>query len=438
MKTIYCLGGSPQFRLPCFKYSFIIKEKEEKYKTLFPKTCHVIKDFYNIEEKQKESIVDQFMDSIYPLTSIKRCLQINPTLKLKMRKFYKHLRESLSIGRKKSNNKIKNDEKDDGLNTKYENIISINNEENKLQNLKLIFNRNNNKYRDSIKNEKKYINKFNNTYNFFQEKASTNQSRNKSKMNHTDLTRKFYNYNYPITTESNSIDFCQSLISKHKTKISTQLLSSNNNINNSLTNNSSGRIIFNSKFLNNFENNINENSKSQIKNNNINQLNNDLLKENNVLIKSKKMKYSSSIKNLIYKKKRKSGLVQLNKLNLIYSENDEQFYRKYDKYRKNKFLRGLCLTHINSSPKVVLNELNQKINVIKNKVNIVKSIVDKTFPKVLADISSIKKKHKNSQGKEGYNSPYIEKLNKIKREQENINSFISHPIKILSRNKNSN
>ena len=54
---------------------------------------------------------------------------------------------------------------------------------------------------------------------------------------------------------------------------------------------------------------------------------------------------------------------------------------------------------------------------------------------MIADISSIKKDYIISQEKEGYNSPYIEKLNKMKKIEENMNLFISSPIEILSKTK---
>ena len=83
------------------------------------------------------------------------------------------------------------------------------------------------------------------------------------------------------------------------------------------------------------------------------------------------------------KRKKLRGFAQINKLNILYSENEDQFYRRYDKHVKSKFLNGLCLTHIKSSPKVILNELDKKINNIKSKVGVVKSIMDKTFPRIL-------------------------------------------------------
>ena len=115
-----------------------------------------------------------------------------------------------------------------------------------------------------------------------------------------------FNYNYPISNESCSLDLCQSLISKQKTKLSTQFLSISKNNNNNNNNNN------NSKFLNNFENNkdtkgINEATNSDInKNVNIsttNKLNNansfvninNKAKKKKRLLKIKKSNYSSSI-----------------------------------------------------------------------------------------------------------------------------------------------
>ena len=454
MKTLYCLGGAPQFRLPCLKYGFLIKEKDNKYKNITPKNNTISKDFYNVEEIEKETIVDQWIDQIYPLRSIKRCVQINPTMKLNMRKFYKHLRQSLSIGTNKSTTKIKKEEKEEKEENNLKNddesskAPDINNihEGKKLKNLKFIFDRNKNNYKDSLYNISDYNNKYNKTNNYFRKEENSkvqiqtqidpNFSLSKPKTRKVQL----FNYNYPISNESGSLDLCQSLISKQKTKLSTtQFLSLSNN-NNSLSNNSNSRIIFNSKFLNNFENNkgTNEISKSDINRNiNINTVNiNKTDKKKKTHFKLKKFNYISSIENVINKRKRLRKLAQINKLNILYSENEEQFYRKYDKHVKNKFLNGLCLTHINSSPKVILNDLEQKIKNIKSKVGVVKSIVDKTFPRVLADISSIKKEFEKGQGKQGFNSPYIERLNKIKKQQKKLNLLFSDPFKIISRNKN--
>ena len=409
MKTLYCLGGAPQFRLPCLKYGFLIKEKDNKYKNITPKNNTISKDFYNVEEIEKETIVDQWIDQIYPLRSIKRCVQINPTMKLNMRKFYKHLRQYLSIKANKSTTNIKKEEKEENnLNNDDERSKApdINNihEGKKLKNLKFIFDRNKNNYKDSLYNISDYNNKYNKTNNYFRKEENSKIKIQKQKDSNISLSKpkttkvQLFNYNYPISNESGSLDLCQSLISKQKTKLSTtQFLSLSNN-NNSLSNNSNSRIIFNSKYLNNIENNkitievsksdINRNTNTNIKTvnklNNINSLVNinKTDKKKKTHFKLKKFNYISSIENVINKRKRLRKLAQINKLNILYSENEEQFYRKYDKHVKNKFLNGLCLTHINSSPKVILNDLEQKIKNIKSKVGEVKSIIDKTFPRV--------------------------------------------------------
>ena len=450
MKTLYCLGAAPQFRVPCIKYGFIIKEKENQVKNYVTKSNSMNKNFYDNEKKEKENIIEKWTENFYPNKSIKRCVQINPSIKSQMRQFYRNLKDSLSIERSKASNKIKKKENSIDNNTSENNKspnINDNNKENKLRNLKFIFDRNNYKYTGSI-NESIYNKKYNKTNNFFKKEENilvqtqfpVKQSRNYRKLSNNDLTGKFANYNYPIQNESTSQDFCQSLMSKYKTKLSTQIVSmtNNNNNNNSITNTSNSRIIFNSKFLNNFENNktINTDSKSEIKKtkNLVNEIINtsDKKKKTNKQ-KIKKFKFNS-IENVAQKRRRAREHAQ-NKLNILYSETEEHFYRIYDKHRKKKFLNGLGLTHVNCSPKDLLNELNEKISSIKTKVGVVKSIVDKTFPRILADISETKKEMMSSQRKEGYNSPSIEKLNNIKKHKENMDIYFSTPVEIINRNK---
>lgn len=140
----------------------------------------------------------------------------------------------------------------------------------------------------------------------------------------------------------------------------------------------------------------------------------------------------------IEKQKRKKGETQDNELNLIYSETKEQFYLKYDKYRKNENLKGLGLANINCPPKIKFKELNIKIGEIKKKVINVKSIVDNTFPKVLAYMTWTKKEYENNLKKKGYDTPYKEKLNMMKKHQKYINLYLSSPIEIISRNNKNN
>ena len=425
MKTLYCLGGSPQFRLPCLKYGFLLKEKENKDNIFLPKSDLIIKDFYNIEENKKEALVDQWIDKIYPTRSIKKCLQINPTIQLKMKTFYKQLRDSLkslSIGKNKT---IKTINRNNNFeeNSKSINLDSVD-KENKIKNLKLIINRNNykNNYIGSINSDSNSSTKFNITnYNFRKEESikvqnSINPNRTTQKNIKNDLSQKLFNYYYPISNGSSSLDILQSLISKPKAK---------------------RKSIFNNKILKNtieiskYDLKNKKNFSSQVNNT----INAKVSRKNNKQIKLKNFKNSNSINNIIYKRKIRRYINQHNNLNILYSENEEQFYKKYDKHVKNKFLNGLCLTHVNSSPKIIINDINAKINKIKNKVGVVKSIVDKTFPKLLADISQIKKEFEKSQGKEGYKSPYIEKISKMQKEQQNIDLYFSKPFEIINQHK---
>ena len=427
MKTIYCLGGAPQFRLPCIKYHYLIKEREKKNNSLLPKNNLNIKDFYNmntIEENENEKIVEQWMDQIYPMRSIKRCLEINPTIKLKMRKFYRNLKESLSVNKNKPKPKPKIKEIESYNNNCKRASIINNNNDNKIFNFKYTLDKNVDSNIETINN-----NKNNESKNEENSKNEPKYTRNEQKTIQTDsLSLKLVNYNYPISNESHI--FHSLISSRNKSKKNIHLLSFNN-YNNGINNYINSKFIYNTKCLNN----INKNNKDD--KNILNEFNQTSYKEKKHS-KSKKIKKNNSIDIIIRKRRKKRGHSQQNKLNIIYSENEEQFYRKYDKYRKNKILNGLCLTHINCSPKTILKELDEKINIIKNKVGIVKSIVDKTFPKVLANISMTKKVFEKNQGKEGYNSPYIEKLNKIKKEQNNMDKYFSIPVEVLSRNRNNN
>ena len=72
-----------------------------------------------------------------------------------------------------------------------------------------------------------------------------------------------------------------------------------------------------------------------------------------------------------------------NILNIIYSENDLQFDRNYIKHVNKKDLRGLGLTHINSSPELIKKNLNSKIHLIKDRLSLIKSIVDFTYPEII-------------------------------------------------------
>ena len=103
MKTTYCLGRSPQFKLPCVKYKYLINERESKNNRLLtiPKNDYEINkyqidDIKNMDIDEKKEIVSQMIDQIYPNKALKRCMKINSFKKFKIRKYFKGLKETLS------------------------------------------------------------------------------------------------------------------------------------------------------------------------------------------------------------------------------------------------------------------------------------------------------------------------------------------------------
>ena len=457
MKTLYCLGGVPQFKIPCLKYGFLIKEKENN-RNLFTKNHSVdIKDFYNIkkEKNQLETIADKYIDKIFPSRGIKRCLQINPNMKIRMKKYFKNLKGYLSLEKNK-NSGINENYKENVKN--YENKKSQylnNSNDNRLQNMKLIFG-NNPQNNISLFNRKDYNNESILSLYKKEEKINTDfpgkkHSRNILEPSKIDLSPKIYNYNYnfQISGDSSSIDLFQSLykslMEKNRKKRDKNFITISND--NSLKNDFKKQLIFNTQYLSYLHNkkNIDENNMKNIKNynSNSNKLNKTSYKASHIQletpnINNTKIDKSNSIEKIkleIKKRKRKSGRSKKNKLNILYSETEDQFYVKYEKYRKRKFLKGLCLTNIDASPKIKFNKLDKKIDLIKSKVDVLKSIADKTFPKVLANITSIKNEFDNNIRKRKYDKPYIEKLNKIIKEQNYMNSYLSKPIEIRNQKK---
>ena len=120
-----------------------------------------------------------------------------------------------------------------------------------------------------------------------------------------------------------------------------------------------------------------------------------------------------------------------NNLNIIYSENEAQFDRKYLKHITRKELRGLCLTHINSSPKIIKNNLNSKINLVKDKLSLVKSIIDYTYPEII--IRSSMKQTNNLIKKFSRNIiPYKLELLKYQTKKQQLNNYYSSLLQIFN------
>ncbi len=411
MKTIYCLGRTPQFKLPCIKYDYLLKDNDKicKYMTIPKKDdeSKKIEDIEKLDDDEKKEIVNQMLDKIYPKGAIKRSMQINSKRTIHSGKYLKNLKKSMSNWKRKNNNDNNRNEtnKNNNMNKSKikDNEPRIQNES--VDNAKL---KNENKPNDIKINKNNYL---------------SEPSRNKNIIYKNNLSQKFFNYNYPITHEDNSTYFSQFLNDKYSNK--------------------KGNL--NLKSINSYKTSFNKGikiSKSSIKTNSyknkkrsigiqLNSIKNN--KDKNVFHK----KYLGNIfGDSIEKTKRKKWENQENELNIIYSENKEIFYRKYDKYRKNENLKGLGLTNINYPPKMKFKELNSKITEIKNKVVNVKSIVDNTFPKILAYLTWTKNEYDNYFKKKEFNSPYKEKLNMMKKHEKYINLYLSSTIEIHSRNKN--
>jgi len=413
MKTIYSLGRCPQFKLPCVKYNFLIKESNNRFnsfKTLsknnFEINDYEIDDVKNMDEDEKKEIVNQMIDRIYNRNGIKRCMKVKHVKKFPLKKYLKNLKKCFSYNKNKievnnlySVNKYNIKDNYEMSNSNYTNRLMESQNEKKNNEQKTLT-----QEKESSKNNKYY----------------TMPNKNKDKIYKINFSKRAFNY--PISHEENVNCFSQLLTNKNlntnENKLSNSIETYNNKNNKSL------------KLLNNSLNTISYSNKKR----NIGiQIGSEKQKEKNIFPR----KYLANIfGDTIEKQKRKKAETQDNELNMIYSESMAQFYRQYDKYRKNENLRGLGLTNINFPPNIKFQNLNKKINLIKEKVVKVKSIVDTTFPKVLAYLTWTKNEYENGLKKKGYKSPYKQKLNKLEKYQKYINLYLSSSIKIRSRNKN--
>ena len=412
MKTIYSLGRCPQFKLPCVKYNFLLKESNNRFnsfKTLsknnFEINDYEIDDVKNMDEDEKKEIVNQMIDRIYNRNGIKRCMKVKHVKKFPLKKYLKNLKKCFSYNKNKievnnlySVNKYNIKDNYEISNSNYTNRLMESQNEKKNNEQKTLT-----QEKESSKNNKYY----------------TVPNKNKDKIYKINFSKRAFNY--PISHEENVNCFSQLLTNKNlntnENKLSNSIETYNNKNNKSL------------KLLNNSLNTISYSNKKR----NIGiQIGSEKPKEKNIFPR----KYLANIfGDTIEKQKRKKAETQDNELNMLYSESMAQFYRQYDKYRKNENLRGLGLTNINFPPNIKFQNLNKKINLIKEKVVKVKSIVDTTFPKVLAYLTWTKNEYENGLKKKGYKSPYKQKLNKLEKYQKYINLYLSSSIKIRSRNK---
>ena len=418
MKTIYSLGRCPQFKLPCVKYNYLIKENNNRFnsfKTLSKNNFQIndygIDDVKNMDEDEKKEIVNQMIDQTCHRNGIKRCMKVKTIKKFPLKKYLKNLKKCLSYNKNNIEVNNLNSVKKFNFNDNYE-----------------ISNSNNTNHIIESQNEKKN----NEQKTLKQEKDSSKNNRyysepnrNKDKIYKINFSKKAFNYNYPISHEENSNCFSQLLTNKN-------LYTNENKLSNSIETCNNNKNKYN-KNLKLSDNSLNTLSYSNKKRNIGIQIGANQPKETNIF----QRKYLANIfGDTIEKQKRKKAETQENELNMLYSESMAQFYRQYDKYRKNENLRGLGLTNINFPPNIKFKNLDKKINLIKEKIVKVKSIVDTAFPKVLAYLTWTKNEYENSLKKKGYKSPYKQKLNKLEKYQKYIYLYLSSSIKIRSRNKN--
>jgi hypothetical protein len=123
-----------------------------------------------------------------------------------------------------------------------------------------------------------------------------------------------------------------------------------------------------------------------------------------------------------------------NNLNIIYSENDLQFDKKYLKHINKKDLRGLALTHINSTPEIIKKNLNTKINLIKDRLSLIKSIVDFAYPELIIR-SSMKQSNYFIKKFKLNIIPYKSELIKNKAKEEQLNNYYSSLLEIYNSKK---
>jgi len=415
MKTIYCLSKSPQFKFPCIKYNYLLKGKDNISNNLMtlPKNDidfneYEMDEIKNMDEEEKKEIVDQMLDKIYPKRGINRCMQIKPKNKIHLRNILKGFKQSL-------------DDKKNKIKIEYEN--NKQNSVNKNENERYKSTNSNTSKINNYTNESKSIN--NNTKTLNNSKGKFNKSKYLSEPSRNkfgNLSHKLFNYNYPISHEENSEHFSQFLNEKYLNTKDSMRSSSIDPYKSKV--NTNLKMAY--KTLNSFSNSNKKRSVGV-----------QLSKMNHKIDKNlfQKRYLANIFGDTIEKMKRKKGETQDNELNIIYSETKDQFYRKYDKYRKNENLKGLGLTNINYPPKLKFKELDKKITEIKKKVINVKSIVDNTFPKVLAYLTWTKNEYENSLKKKGFDTPYKERLNMLEKHQNYINLYLSAPIEIVSRNK---
>lgn len=124
----------------------------------------------------------------------------------------------------------------------------------------------------------------------------------------------------------------------------------------------------------------------------------------------------------------------INKLNLIYSENEKEFEKKYYRFVDKYNMKGLGLCRINKSLKSNEENIDNKIKTAKEKINFVKNIVYLTYYDMYSNLFNKNKKKTITYKNEDYK--YV--LNEYYKEQERKKNYLLRPIKISKINNDIN
>ena len=146
--------------------------------------------------------------------------------------------------------------------------------------------------------------------------------------------------------------------------------------------------------------NINQSEKSQSKRQSLESTNNKIIKTpekslnvienknvgsmttNNFLEKDKLVISIFQERKKVFRHKEKKDIFP-NILNILYSENKAQFNKFYSRHIKKEGLKGLGLSRITSSPEIIMNRINKRMNKMKNKLSLIKSIIDYSYPEIV-------------------------------------------------------
>ena len=270
---------------------------------------------------------------------------------------------------------------------------------NKLNEIDLQLNYNNDK--STTKANSSVKNSTSKTFSFNHSISKSKDKKINFKLSNNSL-QKSYKNNFPVLYNfpSHINDYFSN---KEKIKTKNMPFLINNTINKSNYTNSFSKIRANLLNISEKTINLNPNEKSQSKRDSLVSVisNNKNIKTPEKILNSvKKNKKRCSMttdkflekdklaicifqeRKKIFKHKEKKDFSP-NILNILYSENKEQFNKFYSKHVKKEKLKGLSLSRITSSPDIIMNKINLRMNKMKNKLSLIKSIIDYSYPEIV-------------------------------------------------------